>query len=94
MCFSLFTYLIVLIIILGQLTMEERIKFNVSRSISRPSVLSMLKREERVKKIKNHLTHFNNVHRNSDLGFLQISPHLTQVCFSLKQVVLIKQYKY
>lgn len=93
MCFSLFTFIIVSIIILGQLTMEERIKFNVSRSISRPSVLSsILKREERVKKIKNHLTHFNNVHRNSDLGFLQISPHLTQVCFSLKQFVLIKQY--
>lgn len=59
--------------------MEERIKFNVSRSITRPSVFPILKREERVKKIKNHLTHFNNVHRNSDIGLLQISPHLTQV---------------
>ncbi|VVC32099.1 Hypothetical protein CINCED_3A005401 [Cinara cedri] len=64
---------------LSQLTMEERIKFNVSRSITRPSVFPMLKREERVKKIKNHLNHFNNVNRNSDMGFLQISPHLTQV---------------
>lgn len=59
--------------------MEERIKFNVSRSITRPSIFPTLKREERVKKIKNHLTHFNNVHRNNDMGLLQISPHLTQV---------------
>lgn len=61
--------------------MEERIKYNVSRSITRPSVFPVLKREERVKKIKNHLAHFNNVHRNSDLGLLQISPHLTQVLY-------------
>lgn len=60
--------------------MEERIKYNVSRSVTRPSIFPVLKREERVKKIKNHLSHFNNVHRNSDLGLLQISPHLTQVC--------------
>lgn len=60
--------------------MEERIKFNVSRSVTRlSSVYPTLKREDRVKKIKNHLSHFNNVHRNTDLGFLQISPHLTQV---------------
>jgi hypothetical protein len=65
---------------IGQLTMEERIKYNVSRSVTRPSIFPVLKREERVKKIKNHLSHFNNVHRNSDLGLLQISPHLTQVC--------------
>lgn len=60
--------------------MEERIKFNVSRSITRPPVFPVLKREERVKKIKTHLSHFNGVHRNSDMGLLQISPHLTQVC--------------
>lgn len=59
--------------------MEERIKFNVSRSVSRPSVFPFLKREERVKKIKNHLSLFNNVNRDSDSGLLQISPHLTQV---------------
>ncbi|XP_026806564.1 uncharacterized protein LOC113549452 isoform X3 [Rhopalosiphum maidis] len=67
------------ITIRSQLTMEERIKFNVSRSITRTSVFPVLKREERIKKIKTHLAHFNNYHRNSDLGFLQISPHLTQV---------------
>jgi hypothetical protein len=61
--------------------MEERIKFNVSRSITRTSVFPVLKREERIKKIKTHLAHFNNYHRNSDLGFLQISPHLTQVMY-------------
>lgn len=59
--------------------MEERIKYNVSRSITRPSIFPTLKREERVKKIKNHLTHFNTVHRNNEMGLLQISPHLTQV---------------
>lgn len=59
--------------------MEERIKYNVSRSITRPSVFPVLNREERIKKIKTHLNYFNSVHRNSDLGLLQISPHLTQV---------------
>lgn len=59
--------------------MEERIKFNVSRSVTRPTVFPTLKREERVKKIKNHLAHFNNVYRNTDVGLLQITPHLTQV---------------
>ncbi|XP_050439895.1 uncharacterized protein LOC126845274 isoform X2 [Adelges cooleyi] len=63
----------------SNLSMEERIKFNISRSITRPSVYPVLKREERVKKIKTHLSHFNNLHRNSDVGLLQISPHLTQV---------------
>lgn len=75
--------------------MEERIKFNVSRSVTRPSVFPMLKREERVKKIKTHLSHFNNIHRNSEMGLLQISPHLTQVLtlfnitkfFSLKMLI-------
>ncbi|XP_050532347.1 uncharacterized protein LOC126900559 isoform X2 [Daktulosphaira vitifoliae] len=63
----------------SQLTMEERIKYNVSRSITRPSIFPVLKREERVKNIKTHLSQFNNIHRNSDVGLLQISPHLTQV---------------
>jgi len=71
--------------------MEERIKYNVSRSITRPSVFPVLKREERVKKIKTHLSHFNNLHRNSDVGLLQISPHLTQVnMFNKQQFVFIK----
>lgn len=62
--------------------MEERIKYNISRNVTRlSSVYPVLKRDERVKKIKNHLAHFNNVHRNSDLGLLQISPHLTQVLY-------------
>lgn len=74
----------VLFIFLGQLTMEERIKFNVSRSITRPSVFPMLNREERIKKIKTHLSYFNSVHRNSDIGLLQISPHLTQVSTEIK----------
>ncbi|XP_060872505.1 uncharacterized protein LOC132946497 isoform X2 [Metopolophium dirhodum] len=63
----------------SQLTMEERIKYNVSRNIARPSAFPVLKREERVKKVKTHLAHFNNFHRNSEMGLLQISPHLTQV---------------
>lgn len=67
--------------------MEERIKFNVSRNIARPSIFPVLKREERVKKIKHHLSHFSNVHRNSDL--LQISPHLTQVLNLLKNIYFI-----
>jgi len=68
--------------------MEERIKFNVSRSITRTSVFPVVKREERVKKIKTHLSHFNNYHRNSDIGFLQISPHLTQVmCLILVRLI-------
>lgn len=71
--------------------MEERIKFNVSRSVARPTVYP-LKREERVKKIKNHLSLFNNIHRDSDSGLLQISPHLTQVCnlFLLQIIILTK----
>lgn len=59
--------------------MEERIKFNVSRNISRLPVLPQTKRDERVRRIKNHLSLFNNINRDSDSGFLQISPHLTQV---------------
>lgn len=61
--------------------MEERIKYNVSRSITRPSVFPVLKREDRIKKIKTHLAQFNNFHRNSEMGLLQISPHLTQVIY-------------
>lgn len=68
--------------------MEERIKYNVSRNITRPSIFPVLKREERVKKIKTHLTHFNNFHRNSELGLLQISPHLTQVMYLFNTVSL------
>lgn len=70
---------IILTLLKGQLTMEERIKYNVSRSITRPSVFPVLKREDRIKKIKTHLSQFNNFHRNSEIGLLQISPHLTQV---------------
>lgn len=63
----------------GQLTMEERIKFNVSRSISRQSIFPTLKREDRVKKMKAHLAKFNQDEKNVDLGYLQMSPHTTQV---------------
>lgn len=67
--------------------MDERIKFNVSRNITRTSIFPVVKREERVKKIKTHLSHFNNYHRNSDIGFLQISPHLTQVMYLFNTLV-------
>lgn len=61
--------------------MEERIKFNVSRSIPRPSIFPMLKREERVKKMKAHLAKFNQDDKNVDMGYLQMSPHSTQVLY-------------
>lgn len=62
--------------------MEERLTYNISSKGTRlSSVFPVLKRDERVKKIKNHLAHFNNVQRNSDMGFLQITPHLTQVFY-------------
>jgi len=69
--------------------MEERIKYNVSRNITRPSAFPVLKREERVKKVKTHLAHFNNFHRNSEMGLLQISPHLTQVKYFFNTVSFI-----
>lgn len=73
---------------LGQLTMEERIKYNVSRSITRPSIFPALKREERIKKMKSHLARFNQDEKNIDLGYLQMSPHTTQVLYLLKNVLL------
>lgn len=62
--------------------MEERIKFNISRSITRSLVYPMFKREDRVRKIKSHLSYFNNG-RNTEMGLVQISPHLTQVMYFL-----------
>lgn len=62
--------------------MEERIRFNISRSITaRPIIYPVIKREDRVRKIKSHLSYFNNS-RNTDMGLVQISPHLTQVMYS------------
>lgn len=69
--------------------MEERIKYNVSRSIARASIFPVLNREERIKKIKTHLNYFNNMHRNGDSGLLQISPHLTQVCIIINKLYAV-----
>lgn len=75
--------------------MEERIKFNVSRSISRQSIFPTLKREDRIKKMKAHLAKFNQDEKNIDLGYLQMSPHTTQVLYSLsnKNKMLMEQKK-
>jgi len=86
-CYFLRNNILVLILFKGQLSMEERIKYNVSRSITRTSVYPVVKREERIKKLKAHLSHFSNYHRNSDVGFIQMSPHLTQVMYLFNTLV-------
>lgn len=79
-------------IFLDQLKMEKRVVFNVPR---RPSAFPILKREERVKQIKNYLSLFNNVQRNFDSGLIQISPYLTQVLnLFLLQIIKIKKNYY